>query len=378
VTIETSYGGWADNEAQLLELQVKKSDITAYLKPKPTPADAKGKGEVEAKNTFRVQGSHRTEAEIKQILGRDPDIHSGMLPKGNFNIKVTDAEFAKLKEQGIKITVDKRFPATPVPTPKEAVKKEETKEPGTKPLPVEKNIESDDELPSETSARNASIAEDRESMGLDKVASATRKGWKESLKNAKKKNIADNALRIAAEVNKKPRAMTDEETAGMVIKAARLKNEHKTLSEKIKQIPGNDTAAIKSLSSEMEVVESEFEALSDALKLSGTEMGRALASRKLTINNSYDLVSVAVRAKAVKGEALSTEERQKLADLTTKLDAATAKIDALQKQVDESTANNAIKEHGVKRYSRMSLEQKDTELNSLVSEVNRLLKEGCY
>lgn len=317
--------------------------------------------------SFVIDGHHRVEKAIQE----GKSIQGFVLTE-----KQTKQISSKIGED-IVPTPQAKPPAKKVAKPVEK-KAREVEEPGTKPLPVEKDIVSDKELPSVTSARNAAIAEDRESMGLDEVASVTRKSWKTSLKNAEKKKLADNALRTAAEVNDTPRALNDEETAGIVIKAARLKNEHKGLMEKIKQVPGNDIAIIKSLSAEMEQVETEFEMLSDALKLSGTEMGRALASRKLTINQSYDLVSVAVRAKAAKGEALSAQERQRLAELTTKLEGAMAKIEALQKQVDESTAQNAIKSRGVKRYSRMSLEQKDTELNSLVSEINELVEKGCY
>ena len=58
---------------------------------------------------YRVKGSHRTEREIMQLLGRDPGIHNGYLPRGNFNLDLTEKEFAILKENDIKITIDKRF-----------------------------------------------------------------------------------------------------------------------------------------------------------------------------------------------------------------------------------------------------------------------------
>jgi hypothetical protein len=58
---------------------------------------------------YRVRGSHRTEREIRRILGRDPAICNGFLPKGNFNVTLTRAEFELLKEQSIKVTIDKRF-----------------------------------------------------------------------------------------------------------------------------------------------------------------------------------------------------------------------------------------------------------------------------
>ncbi len=61
------------------------------------------------KKFYRVKGSHRTEREIRALLGFDPDIHSGMLPRGNFALKATDEEFGIIKSTGIKISIDKRF-----------------------------------------------------------------------------------------------------------------------------------------------------------------------------------------------------------------------------------------------------------------------------
>lgn len=59
--------------------------------------------------TYRVRGSHRTEREIRSLLGYDPNIHSGMLPKGNFNLRATEQEYEQIKNAGIRIIVDKRF-----------------------------------------------------------------------------------------------------------------------------------------------------------------------------------------------------------------------------------------------------------------------------
>uniref|UniRef100_A0A6M3XFR8 Uncharacterized protein n=1 Tax=viral metagenome TaxID=1070528 RepID=A0A6M3XFR8_9ZZZZ len=252
---------------------------------------------------------------------------------------------------------------------------EVAKEPSPKSLAIEDDIDKP-ELPSVTSARQAAIAEDRKAMGLDEIASPERKAWQTTLSNAKKKGLADNALRIATEVNQNPRALNDEETAGLVIKAARLKNEYKGLMDRIKKT--SDQGEIQTISTEAERVEQEFESLSQAIHVSGTEKGRALVSQKLTINQDYDLVSVVTRAKSNKGKALSTKERAKLQELITKLDAATQEIENLRKQMNDMAAEKHVKQRGAKKYSRMSLEQKDTELNTLTNRIQQLLDQGCY
>ncbi len=50
-----------------------------------------------------VRGSHRDEARIKTMLGRNPNIHSGMMGKGAFALYITPAEWHQLKAAGIKV-----------------------------------------------------------------------------------------------------------------------------------------------------------------------------------------------------------------------------------------------------------------------------------
>ena len=50
----------------------------------------------------------------------------------------------------------------------------------------------------------------------------------------------------------------------------------------------------------------------------------------------------------------------------------------MQRQVDALTAERLVKKAGLKRYSRMSAQQKTNELTGLRERVLTLLKEGCY
>ena len=55
------------------------------------------------KHTYKVRGSHRTERDIKSLLGRDPDIHSGFAGKGAFCLVITEEEHKLLRDNGIKV-----------------------------------------------------------------------------------------------------------------------------------------------------------------------------------------------------------------------------------------------------------------------------------
>jgi hypothetical protein len=56
-----------------------------------------------------ITGSHAQTRKIKESLGRDPNIHSGFLGKGRCCGDVTPAEFYKLKDEGFKVALDRRF-----------------------------------------------------------------------------------------------------------------------------------------------------------------------------------------------------------------------------------------------------------------------------
>lgn len=58
---------------------------------------------------YRVRGSHRTERQIKALLGHDPQICNGFLPRGCFSLTLTEEEFELLKANDIKVTIDRRF-----------------------------------------------------------------------------------------------------------------------------------------------------------------------------------------------------------------------------------------------------------------------------
>lgn len=177
-----------------------------------------------------------------------------------------------------------------------------------------------------TSARRATMDEDRKALGLDELPEPERRGWETVLDEAKQEG-PDYGRRLADEVHANPRPFNDKETAGVVIEAARLKTQHKTLVDKMAK--ATDEADKAFASAEMARVQEEFDHLSSALRMSGTEKGRALAAQKLTIDQDFDLVSVTSRARAAKGKPLTEAESSRLADLTAKLEAVTKRVEEM-------------------------------------------------
>lgn len=225
-----------------------------------------------------------------------------------------------------------------------------------------------------TSARQESLAEDRKSLGLDEINSKDRKSWEESLRQAKKEKIASKANRIAEEVNANPRALSDVETAGVTIRLAELKNEHKQAMEEVGK--SKDDADIKTQSAEIERIEAEFDALSRAVDTSGTEKGRALAAQKLTINKDFSLISVLNRAKAAAGKKLSQIQQKAFTVLTKRLDVATKKAETLEQEVTELKAKGTL-QRGARRFTALKPQQRTKTIADLASDINVLLQQGC-
>jgi len=219
-----------------------------------------------------------------------------------------------------------------------------------------------------TSARNVDTAADREIMGVRTLDSAERKSFRQSLSQAREEGIPAEALRLAAAVRTAPRTLSDTETAGLVIKAAELKNEHASQMAQIADI--DDSETVRERSAQISRIEQEFDNITEALKLAGTEAGRALAVRRLTINQDYRLVSVLNRAKATKGGNLSAAERTRFEEMDKGLNDALVRIAELEQRQNEILANTAVravKKRKAPKATRQTLSKR----------LNELLDAGC-
>lgn len=201
-----------------------------------------------------------------------------------------------------------------------------------------------------TSARKSQLAEDRAALDLPELPEPERKAWRTSLDNASARGLDRNADVLASEVLQRPRVLNDEETAGLVLRAQQLKNDHARVMREIAS--ATDPADISARVAERDAIEGAFDKVSQAAKLSGTEKGRTLAAQKLTINQDYDLVNVLSRAKAARGRELTSAERAEYEKLVAKNKTLEDQITELRAQgqakVDARTVDKFIREQKVK------------------------------
>lgn len=229
------------------------------------------------------------------------------------------------------------------------------------------------EPPRITSARKAMMDEDRAALGLEELDSPERRSWETAMAEAHEQGMPAKAGAIAAEVNAKPRALTDTETAGLVVRAGELKNEHAALQKKLAE--AKDPAAIADLAAKVARAEQDFDVLSSALRASGTEKGRALAAQKLAVDRDLSLIAVKARAAAAKGKPLNANQQRTLQRLTEEHAALTKKLADLEAASKTATAEGAIKQHAKGR--KLTPEKRAAEFAELLAKAKALVKAGC-
>jgi hypothetical protein len=178
-----------------------------------------------------------------------------------------------------------------------------------------------------TSLRRVDINEDRRALGQPEFTAPEKKTWQKTYDIAQQKGYVSDARAISEGVLKKEgAALSDEQAAGINMRLAQLKNEHKA-------------ALAKGDGDKVDSVENEFNLLQTASDKAGSETARALNIRKATLNSDYELITLLQRAKA-KGidvtPAKRTEYKEmsaKIADLESQLD--TAHLAPVQAKLDQ-------------------------------------------
>lgn len=222
--------------------------------------------------------------------------------------------------------------------------REPTAEPVREPTEVEPYLEPParrgpivTEPVTDTAAKKSAMAEDRAALDLPELPAPERKSWQRSLDKAR----PERASLLADEVLNRPRSLNDSETASLVVRAQEIKNEH---AAKMREIGESaDAEAITAKRNEVEALEREFDKLTRATKLSGTEKGRTLAAQKLTVNQDYDLVSLVQRAKAAKGRELTPEERTRYEQQATRITELEAQLKESQVKAEQRFLDNEIR-----------------------------------
>jgi hypothetical protein len=267
------------------------------------------------------------------------------------------------------------------PLSEEQVVKEQIKTPDTTvtaqtPV-IRKNVidavEFDPERPT-TSARQAQIDEDRENLGLKEINSPSRRAFQKAQRKAIEQKIPERAMAIADEINTAPRPLSDIETAGMSMKLAEMKKTFNVLSREIEA--EKDSAILQSKAVQADRVLQEIDVLTQAIRSTGSEKGRALASQKLTIDEDLNLANVLIRAKIAKRADLTVQERKVFTAKISQLEQRIAAIETARTDEASIIAKGQLR-RGTRRFTGLTKVQRQAANKSLGQDVKSLLEQGC-
>lgn len=219
--------------------------------------------------------------------------------------------------------------------------------------------------PSQTSAKHAATAVEREELGLPEFERQRGRSGEKVLADAKAANAKDPRgvdtlidQAIAGQKN-----YTDVETMRVNLRAREINNRVNELNKEI--VEATDPQVITEKRIEQDGLIAQQLRTIEAREQAGTEWGKAGVARQRAIDQDFDLVPMIARMKKAKGRDLNTEERAKIdqqynriKELETKLSEAEdrAKSVNLQREIDK------IARRGRRAETRATL---DAEFDSL-------------
>lgn len=215
---------------------------------------------------------------------------------------------------------------------------------------------------SATSIKNATVDAERAKRGLPPAMQPARKGFQEVWDRAMAKIDVDPASqdRLIDELQKHPRAITDEEDAMLLHRQVDLQNEYAKSTRNMAQ--AFDDGRMEALATEKIKTAQLSDQLQDLYKINkkaGTETARGLNARKMAAFEDFSLANMEMEARADRGgrrlndsemETLKKQHsdivaaKKSLDEHVAKQDARISELEA-QKAIDKITRESAPKIH---------------------------------
>lgn len=204
-----------------------------------------------------------------------------------------------------------------------------------------------EEEPKVTSIKNEIVDKEREKRGLAPAFKAAKKEFGETWNNAMKV-IEDNpekAQELVTELKRKARPLSDEENAILLHRQIELQNAYDKVNNAI------NAAAEKGDNAGIQENRLRLAGISDALqdvynvgRAAGTENARGLATRQILAKEDFSLAAMETKKRAANsGRELTDEERAHIEGLSNKIKDLEAKLEKLQKDIDEGKVKSTGK-----------------------------------
>ena len=188
-----------------------------------------------------------------------------------------------------------------------------------------------------TSTKNAVVDQERASRGLPPAIQAGKRDfgevWDQAMRIVDRQPRRQDAL--IAELQERPRALTDVENALLLHRQIELQNEYdKTLADM--ELARDDTVQFAVLQTQEESIIKQLVDVYDVGKAAGTETSRGLAARKMLAYEDFSLAKmISEKRRAMNVATLSP-------DAEAEVKAANQKIADLQRRIDEYEATKNV------------------------------------
>lgn len=193
--------------------------------------------------------------------------------------------------------------------------------------PVEPSGQPTEAPKSPTSIQNAVVDQEREARGLPPLMKEAQRDfgtvWNDALAkiDASRSIGKDAADDLIKDIQKKPRATTDEENAILLHKKIEVSNALDKVNQKILDAhESGDQSALVEGRFERARLEDSLVDIDEVSRTSGTELGRGLNARKMMANEDFSLAKMVVDKRAANdGRPLTDAEHTHIADLHKKI-----------------------------------------------------------
>jgi hypothetical protein len=229
--------------------------------------------------------------------------------------------------------------------------------------------------PEITSQRRVDLERDRKKFGLPQLDSPGRRSHEALRERAMTEFTPETTDDMVSEIAFSKRPATDVEIAAMDVRQVELSNEYDDVMSRLEKAQNHATKA--SLEAQASRIAGQVDFLTAVSAATGTEQGRALAARRLSMDREMNLVQVLNRAKAVKGKELTAEEKVRFTADVTKLKQQNAEIIKQLRRSADARANAALRAQREPRIGRQP-KKPEQSLATLLDKARKLLKAGCH
>jgi len=234
--------------------------------------------------------------------------------------------------------------------------------------------------------RGLNVEENRElraRLNLEGLDDYQRKSKLETFQRAKDAKLDERALEIADEARNSKRMISDEESAGIVIKSLKLEKEYEaSIKTQAELIEKGNTAAAELERGRSDAIIKQLDNLTEGMRLGKREVARALASGVMKVDPAdYGLARAVQEVTAKRKKPVTPEQRGRLEkvinerdNLRKQVDELEAKYDQLMAETEKKVAEKVAQIEARKSQIKKKIGEKKAKLQAEREEIKKQLR----